>query len=120
MEKLSTGVFKVVDGEKVTFDVSASGTLFGVSHRVSGGGGGPLTQGQPLTLTMNKEEADGVSEDVPNARTTVVTLTFSFSNKKDGRYDWTITGSDGGEPDSDFTRQAGAGPRIIRFLFHIV
>ena len=120
MEKLSTGVFKVVDGEVVTFDVSASGTLFGVNHRVSGGGGGgPLTQDQPLNLTMNKEDADEESEDVPNARTTVVTLTFNFSNKKGGRYDWTITGSEGGT-DTDFTRQAGSGPRIIRFLFHIV
>ena len=115
MEKISSG-FKVVDGEEITIDVRVSGSEFLV---VRSGGNAPLTEGQPLTLTMDKSQATGASS-VTNAKSTTVTLLFSFSGDSGGRYDWTVTGSEGGDSFSAFVEQAGEGPEAVRFRFHIV
>ena len=118
METLSTGIFKVSDGEVIEIDVRATGTVFLVNH-AKPGGGAPLKQGQPLRLTMDASQATGKSS-IENAKSTTVTLLFSFSGDSGGRYDWTVTGSEGGEPFDSFVEQAGEGPESVRYRFHIV
>ena len=118
MEVISTGAFKVRDGELITLNVTSSGTLFGVNFSLFGGGA-PLTEGQPLQVRMDKSKATGNSV-VPNATSTPLTLLFSFSGNSGGRYDWTVTGDPGGASFPDFVRQAGATPKATTYTFHIV
>ena len=118
METIKAGHFKVSDGEVMTIDIRATGTEFLVNHSKPGGGT-PLKKGKPLTLTMDKSKATGTSK-IANAKSTTVTLLFSFSGKKDGRYDWTVTGSEGGEPFEDFVDQAGESAESVTLRFHIV
>lgn len=110
MNRLPNGVFTVVDGEVITIDVRATGTEFLVNHSKPGGGT-PLIKNQPLVLTMNESQATGTP------KSTTVTLVFSFSDDSGGRYDWTVSGSEGGLPFEDFVEQAGEGPESVRFRF---
>jgi hypothetical protein len=120
MRTISPGIFEVADGEEITFDVRSTGaeTLFGVNHSIFGGGS-PLTEGQPLRVTMDKSRAEDESS-IPNARATRLTLLFSFTSNSGGRYEWTVRGSGGGPPFRDFVNQAGALPEATRYRFHIV
>lgn len=121
METISSGIFRVVDGEVITIEVRKTGaqTLFGVNHKAFSSKG-PLTEGQPLTVTMDKDELDEDSTEVEGAKVTTITLLFSFNSNKDGRYDFTMKGSKGGDPINGFSRQAGSGPKAITFTFHVV
>jgi len=121
MEKKSSGVFKVSDKETITIDVRKTGaqTLFGVTH-IAFNSQGPLTEGQPLQVKMLKDEIDDVSTEIPGAKFTTITLGFSFNTKKDGRYDWTMKGSKGGDPVPGFSRQAGGTMKSVTFSFHVV
>jgi len=120
MDTLSPGIFRVSDGEVVTIDARSTGapTLFGVNFSIFGGGT-PLNEGQPLQLRMDKSRATGNS-NIPNARSTPLTLLFSFSSNGNGRYDWTLTGSNGGPPFRDFIRQTGSTAEATTYTFHIV
>lgn len=120
MDIITPGIFRVSDGERITIDVSSTGapTLFGVNFSLFGGGM-PVNEGQPLQLTMDKSRATGNS-NVPNARSTPLTLLFSFSSNNDGRYDLTMTGSNGGDLFRDFIRQAGSTAEATTYTFHIV
>jgi hypothetical protein len=120
MNTIQPGFFRVTDGEVITFDIKSTGAplLFGVNF--SGfDRGGPVTEGQPLTVTMDKSKANDNS-NIPNAKSTTLTLLFSFSTNNGGRYDWTVTGSGGGDRFDDFARQAGSGPEAVTYTFHIV
>lgn len=117
MKVLSSGAFQVTDGEVITIDVKSTGTLFGVNFSLFGGGS-PLTEGQPLEVTMDKSKAKGNST-IPDAKSTRLTLLFSFSGNSGGRYDLTVKGT-GDESFSDFTQQAGNTPKAITYVFHIV
>jgi hypothetical protein len=121
MEKISSGIFKVVDGEEITIDVRRTGaqTFFGVNHKAFSSEG-PLKEGQPLRVTMKKDDLDEVSTEVPGAKVTTITLGFTFNSPKDGRYDWTMTGSNGGDPVTGFSRQAGGTMKAVTFTFHVV
>jgi hypothetical protein len=120
MVTLTPGVFQVNDGEIVTIDVRSTGapTLFGVNFSIFGGGT-PLNEGQPLQIRMDKSRATGGS-NIPNAKSTPLVLLFSFSSNNGGRYDWTVTGSNGGAPFQDFVRQAGSTAEAATYTFHIV
>ena len=120
MDTLSPGIFRVSNGEVVTIDVRSTGapTLFGVNFSMFGSGT-PVNQGQPLQLTMDKSRATGNS-NIPNARSTPLTLLYSFSSNNGGRYDLTMTGSNGGAPFQDFIRQAGSTAEASTYTFHIV
>lgn len=118
MKTLSSGIFTVSDGEVVTIDVRSSGTLFGVNHKTPTSKG-PLKQGVPLILTMDKSAATGKST-IAGAKSTTLTLTFNFSANKGGKYDWTVTGSEGGDTFDDFVTQAGGTAEAVRYRFHIV
>jgi hypothetical protein len=120
MQIKSPGVFQVKDGEVITIDVKSTGTptLFGVNYSIFGGGS-PLQEGQPLKLTMDKSKAQGNST-IPNAKSTPLTLLFSFSSNSGGKYDWTVTGDVPGDSFPDFTRQAGNTPKATTYTFHIV
>jgi hypothetical protein len=118
MRIIQPGFFRVTDGEVITFDIRSTGapTLFGVNFSMLGTGF-PIREGEPLIVRMEKNRATG-SSNIPNARSTTVTLLFSFSSNNGGRYDWTVTGSEGGQFD-DFARQAGSGPDAVTYTFHI-
>ena len=120
MNTLSPGIFQVSDGEVITIDVRSTGapTLFGVNFSMFGAGM-PLNEGQPLQLTMDKSRATGAS-NVPNAKSTPLTLLYSFSSNDGGRYDLTMTGSNGGAPFKDFIGQAGSTAEASTYTFHIV
>ncbi|MCA1579291.1 MAG: hypothetical protein LC794_18235 [Acidobacteria bacterium] len=119
MHTIQPGFFRVTDGEVITFDIRSTGapTLFGVNFSIFGTGS-PIPEGQLLHVTMDKSRATG-SSNISNARSTTLTLLFSFSSNNGGRYDWTVTGSEGGTFD-DFARQAGSGPESVTYTFHIV
>lgn len=121
METIDPDVFKVSDNEVITIDVRKTGaqTLFGVNHTTFTKEG-PLTEGQPLKITMSKDEDMEDSTEFPNAKFTTVTLVFSFDSKKGGQYDWTMTGSNGGAPAQGISRQAGSLAKAVTFFFHIV
>lgn len=121
MEKISSGIFKVADGEVITIDVRKTGAqeLFGVNHTAFSSKG-PLTEGKPLKVKMVKDELEEESTEVEDAKVTTITLVFSFNSKKDGRYDFTMKGSKGGDPVNGFSRQAGKTPKAITFTFHVV
>jgi hypothetical protein len=120
METIKRGLFKVADGEEITIDISSTGTqsLFGVNCAV-------FTddiickKGQPLKVKMDKSRATGDSK-FPNAKSTTLTLLFSFDSNQGGRYEWTMTGSEGGAPFEAFTDQAGNTPKAVTYTFHIV
>jgi len=120
MDTLTPGVFRVSDGEVVTIDVRSTGapTLFGVNFSMFGGGM-PLNEGMPHPLPMVKSQATGNS-NIANARSAPLTLLFNFSSNSDGRYDWTLTGSNGGPPFRDFIRQTGSTAEATTYTFHIV
>ena len=117
MKVLATGAFQVTDGEEITIDVKATGTLFGVNFSLSGIGS-PLTKGQPLKVTFDKSQATRKSK-IPNAKAAKLTLLFSFSGNNGGRYDLTVAGS-GNESFPDFVQQAGNTPMSVDYVFHIV
>ena len=119
MKKLSPGVFQVVDQETVSIDVKATGTLSLVRGNSNADGEIPVTAGQPITIKMDKSKAPGGSF-IPNARSTDVTLGFTFSNDSGGRYDLTLTGSSGGGGFTDFVEQAGTTLEATTYTFHIV
>lgn len=121
MKKLAAGAFQVKDGEVITVEVKSTGTttLFGVNFSIFGGGS-PLTEGEPLEVTMDKSKAQGNST-VPNAKSTPMTLLFSFTSSNGGKYGLTMTGSEaGGDTYNDFANQAGNSPKAITYTFHIV
>ena len=120
MQSIAPGVFQVTNGETITIDAKSTGsqTLFGVTYSIFGGGS-PVKEGQPIKITMDKTKAQGGST-VPNAKSTNLTLVFSFTSNSGGRYEWTMTGSGGGDPFDDFTDQAGKTPNTIFYTFHIV
>jgi hypothetical protein len=68
---------------------------------------------------MDKSKANGES-NFPNAKSTNMTLLFSFTTNQGGRYDWTMTGSGGGDTFTAFTAQAGKLPKAVTYTFHIV
>lgn len=120
MNTIMPGIFRVADGEVITIDVRSTGapTLFGVNHSIFGGGM-PHAEGDPITVRMIKSQATG-SSNIPNAKATTLTLLFSFTSKRDGRYDWTMTGSEGGPPFRDFIEQSGITAESTTYTFHIV
>ena len=120
METIDPDVFKVSDGEVITIDVRKTGaqTLFGVNHTAFKRKG-PLTEGQPLNITMSKDDEMEDSTEFSNAKFTTITLTFSFNTKKGGQYDWTMTGSKGGTFQG-ISRQAGSLAKAVTFFIHIV
>lgn len=120
METIKRGLFKVTDGEEITIDVRSTGakTLFGVNCAVFREDL-IVREGQPLTVRMDKSQATGESK-FPNARSTRLTLLFSFSTNQGARYDWTVTGSQGGDPFTAFAEQDGKTPKSVTYVFHIV
>ncbi len=120
MQTKSPGIFQVRDGEVITIDVKSTGaqTLFGVNYSVFGGGS-PVIEGQPIKVTMDKSKAQGNSS-IPGAKSTPLTLVFSFSSNSGGKYDLKVSGDAGGDTYTDFTQQAGKGPKAITYIFHIV
>jgi hypothetical protein len=120
METIKRGLFKVADGEEITINVRSTGakTLFGVNCAVFDEDL-IISEGQPLRVTMDKSLATGES-NFPNARSTVLTLLFSFTSNQGGRYDWTVTGSEGGDPFTAFAEQDGNTPKAVNYVFHIV
>lgn len=120
METIKRGLFKVTDGEEITINIRSTGTktLFGVNCAVFDEDL-IVSEGQPLKVTMDKSLATGES-NFPNAKSTLLTLLFSFTSNQGGRYDWTMTGSEGGDPFTAFTKQAGKTPKAVTYTFHIV
>ena len=120
MQKKSPTAFQVRDKEVITINVKSTGTptLFGVNFSIFGAGT-PLKEGQPLQITMDKQKATGNST-IPNAKSTPLTLLFSFTSANGGKYDLTMSGDPGGDTFTDFTRQAGSTPKSITYTFHIV
>lgn len=120
MDTISPGIFAVSDGEVITINIRSTGapTLFGVNFSIFDGGM-PVNEGQPLQVTMNKDLATGNSH-IPNARSTPLSLLFSFSSNSNGRYEWTIRGSKGDKAFRDFIRQTGSTAEATTYTFHIV
>jgi hypothetical protein len=121
MRRLPSGAFLADDGEILTLDIASTGaqTLFGVNFSL-GGSGSAIPQGQPFQITLDKSKATGGS-DIPGARSTVLTLTFSFSSKQGGRYEYTMSGDPAGDPPLNRRAvQAGKLPTVNTFIFHIV
>ena len=118
MQIRSPGVFQVRDGEAISIAVTATGTLFGVNFSIDGAGR-PLTEGQPLTLTMKKSDARGGSF-IPNAKSIDAVLLFNFSGDSGGRYDLNVTGDPGSSVFKDFSKQSGKLPKSTTYTFHIV
>ena len=121
MQILSPGVFQVTDGEVISVAVRAVGqqTNFGVNFAIfNGTEGGRILEGQPAQIPMTKARATGASF-LPNARSTVLNLTFSFDSASGGSYDLTVSG-DGPQTHNDFADQHGNIPAEIPYTFHIV
>jgi hypothetical protein len=120
METIDPEVFKVSDGEVITIDVRKTGaqTLFGVSHTAFKHSG-PLTDGEPLNITMSKDDEMEDSTEFSNGKFTTITLTFSFNTQQGGQYDWTMSGSQGGTFQG-ISRQAGGLAKSVTFFIHIV
>jgi hypothetical protein len=121
MQTKSAGVFQVNDGETITITIKVSdnsSTLFGVNYSIFGGGS-PLKAGQPLQIKMDKSKAQGGSF-IANAKSTNMTLLFSFSSDSGGKYDWTVSGDAGGNPYEDDIEQTGKTPEARFYTFHIV
>ena len=121
MQILSPGVFRVTDGETVIVDVRATGnqTQFLVNYAIfDGTEGNRIHEGEPARIVMTKARATGPST-IPNARTTVLTLTFTFNSISGGSYELTVSG-DGPQTHPDFADQHGNIPAVIPYTFHIV
>jgi hypothetical protein len=120
METIKRGLFKVTDGEELTINVRSTGakTLFGVNCAVFDDDL-IISEGQPLKVTMDKNRATGESK-FENAKSATLTLLFSFTSNQGGRYDWTVTGSEGGDPFPAFAKQTGKTPKSVTYTFHIV
>jgi hypothetical protein len=121
MKILDDGIFQVRDGEVVTLDIRSTGaeTLFGVVYSIyAEAEQGIIPGGSPFRITMDITQAEGDS-DIPNARSTVLALTFSFTSASGGRYDLTVRGRDKTPSYPDFAIQAGRGPTQIPYTFHI-
>ena len=120
MQTIKRGLFKVTDGEEITINIRSTGakTLFGVNCAVFDEDL-IVPEGQPLKVTMDKSRASGES-NFPNAKSTNLTLLFSFSTNQGGRYDWTMTGSEGGDTFTAFAKQSGKTPKAVTYTFHIV
>ena len=119
MQMIFPGEFQVTDGEVITVSARSTGapTRFGVNYSIFGNGG-PLQEGHPTQITMDKSMATGDSS-VRNAMSTVLTLLFNFLSSGGSRYDVTLTGSNGGSFD-DFAEQTDDTPKSTPYLFHIV
>jgi hypothetical protein len=121
MKRLPSGALQVEDGEKITLDIKSTGaeTLFGVVYSFAGKGAS-IPQGAPFPITMKWADATGTST-ILGAKSGVLILTFNFSSKKDGRYDYTMTGAPGGDPPlKKRATQAGQLPTVNNFTFHIL
>lgn len=120
MQELPNGAYKARDGEVLTLNISSTGasTLFGVNYAL-GGAGAPIPEGQPFTITLRKSMATGGS-DIPNAKSIVLTLAFSFSSAQGGKYHYTIAGDAADPVISGDATQAGALPTVDNFIIHIV
>ena len=119
MQTLDTGIFQVQDGETVSIDVRSTGTstLFGVNCSIDGQAI-PVVQGQPIRIHFDKSQAHGPSF-IANAKSTNVTLLFSFTSQSGGKYELTFSG-DGGGTASGIAEQVGNTPQAIVYTFHIV
>jgi hypothetical protein len=120
MQELPNGAYKAKDGEVLSLDIKSTGapTLFGVNYSL-GGHGSPIPEGKPFPITLKKSDAVGGS-DIPGAKSTVLTLAFSFSTPTGGKYHYTITGDAADPPISADATQAGAIPTVDNFIIHIV
>lgn len=120
MIETPNGAYIAKDGEVLSLDIRSTGasTLFGVNYSL-GGNGSPIPEGQPFPITLRKSAATGES-DIPGARSTVLTLTFSYQSANAGDYHYTIT-SDAGDPSiSADAPQAGATATVHNLIIHIV
>ena len=120
MKELPSGAYLAKDGEVLTLDIKATGaqTLFGVNYSL-GGTGAPITAPGALTqITLVKNDATGGS-DIPNAKSTVLVLTFNFDSGQGGNYSYTITGASGDPPIKSDAPQAGGAPTVHNFIIHI-
>lgn len=120
MKELPSGAYQAKDSEVLTLDIKSTGavTLFGVNYSL-GGSGNSIPEGKPFTITLDKSKATGAS-DIPNAKSTVLTLSFSFSSQKGGNYHYTITGDPADPSITSDAPQAGALPTMHNFIIHIV
>jgi|ERR1044071_3349922 hypothetical protein len=121
MKKLPSGALQAKDGEVLTLNIKSTGaqTLFGVVFSL-GGSGSSIPEGKPFLITLDKSKAKGGS-DIPGAKSTVLTLTFNFSTKQGGKYEYTMSGDpDGDPPLKKRAVQAGKLPTVNTFIFHIV
>lgn len=120
MKELPNGAYRAKDGEVLTLDIKSTGasTLFGANYSL-GGSGSPIPEGQPFTITLRKSAASGGS-DISNAKSTVLTLSFSYTSPKGGKYHYTITGDPADPPISADAPQAGAAPTVHNLIIHIV
>jgi hypothetical protein len=119
MQIISPGVFRAQDKETITIDTKATGTLSLINASIYGGTKVPVTTGKPIVIKLDKSKANHGSF-VPNAKSTDLTLLFSFSGDNGGRYDLTTTGDPGGDSFPDFVDQAGNTPETTTYTFHIV
>ena len=119
METIKRGFFRVRDGEEITFKISSKGaqTRFLVNCSVFDDDL-IVQEGQSLKVRMDKSKAHGES-NIPNAKSTTLTLLFTFDSNQGGRYEWTMIG-EGGDPFDAFTDQAGSMPKAVTYTFHIV
>lgn len=76
------------DGETITVQVTASGTVFAIAYDLDGSSGA-LTD--PLKFTLKKTATKSVS---------VLVLFFTFSGNNGGVYDIRVSGSGGGDVSS--------------------
>lgn len=119
MQILSPGAFQTRDGETITIVTKAAGTLSLITASIYNGVTVPVTQGKPIVIKLDKSKANHGSF-VPNAKSTDLTLLFTFSGANGGRYDLTTTGDPGGDSYPDFVDQAGNTPEKTTYTFHIV
>jgi len=121
MKETPNGAYIAKDGEVLSLDIRSTGasTLFGVNYRLKGGGGSPIPEGSPFAITLKKSEATGGS-DIPNAKSTVLSLTFNYTSPKGGKYHYTITGDPADPPINADAPQAGALPTEHNLIIHIV
>jgi len=83
-------------GEKAKVSVTATGTVNNVNFDIDGQGGGPLADGQVITVS---KPAGGVRK---------LTLLFTFSGSSGGQFVVTIKGDNGGS-DTDVVDQGAFG-----------
>lgn len=120
MKELPNGAYRAKDGEELTLDIKSTGasTLFGVTYSL-GGSGSPIPEGSPFAITLKKSAATGGS-DIPDAKSTVLTLAFHYTSPKGGKYHYTIKSDSGDPPIGADANQAGALATVDSFIIHIV